>query len=58
MIRLATAQDAERLFALNERFNGVDETTLDDVRTSLSGNAREIVVVAEEDGSLAGFVCV
>lgn len=57
-IRLATPQDSEQLYLLNEKFNGKDETTLDNIKESLSKNHQEIVVVAEEKNILAGFVCV
>jgi hypothetical protein len=58
MIRLATADDAEQLFLLNEQFNGKNETILDNIKESLSNNKQELVVVAEESGILIGFVCV
>ncbi|MCH5265836.1 MAG: GNAT family N-acetyltransferase [Lachnospiraceae bacterium] len=58
MIRLATLEDAEQLFSLNEKFNGKDETELDKLKDSLSNNEQEVIVVAEEDNILVGFVCV
>lgn len=58
MIRLADVHDAEQLFELNEQFNGKDETTLKEIKQSLLNNQQEIVVVAEKNGILAGFVCV
>lgn len=58
MIRLATADDAEQLFLLNEQFNGKNETILENIKESLSNNKQEFVVVAEESGILMGFVCV
>lgn len=58
MIRLATAEDAEQLFLLNEQFNGKDETILENIKESLSNNKHEFVVVAEESGILVGFVCI
>lgn len=58
MIRLATEKDAEQLLLLNEAFNGKGLTTSDDIKESLSHNLREVVVVAEEKGIVAGFVCV
>ena len=36
-IRLATPQDSEQLYLLNEKFNGKDETTLDNIEL-LTGN--------------------
>lgn len=58
MIRLATEKDAEQLLLLNEAFNGKGLTTPDDIKQSLSQNPREVVVVAEEGETVAGFVCV
>ncbi len=58
MIRLATVNDAEQLDILNDEFNGREETTLDSIRNSLLNNKQEIVVVADEDDILVGFVCV
>lgn len=58
MIRLATVEDAEQLFALNEKFNGKGETDLDTLKAALCEHPQEVIVVAEENGALAGFVCV
>ena len=58
MVRLATIEDAEQLGRLNEDFNGEGETTLEAIRDSLANNSQEIVIVDEEMGKLAGFVCV
>lgn len=58
MIRLATVEDAEQLFLLNEQFNGKDETNIDNIKESLLNNKQELVVVAEESGILVGFVCI
>jgi len=58
MIRLAVPEDAQQLYQLNEEFNGEDETTLDNIKKSLADNGQEIVIVAEEKGILAGFICV
>lgn len=57
MVRLATGKDAPQLEALNNAFNGkgVDHAFIEN---SLLHNKQEIVVVDEEDGMLAGFVCV
>ncbi len=57
MIRLATVNDVEQLRRLNEEFNG-EETTIESIRESLRNNPREVVIVAEEDVTLVGFVCV
>ncbi|MGN0534929.1 MAG: GNAT family N-acetyltransferase [Eubacterium sp.] len=58
MIRLASFDDAEQLLVLNEQFNGKGETTLEEIKNSLSNNSQEIIVVAEEENLLVGFVCV
>ena len=58
MIRLATVEDSEQLFYLNEKFNGKDVTTLDNLKESLLNNQQEIIVVAEENSVLVGFVCI
>lgn len=58
MIRKAMVKDAEQLSALNEEFNGEGETTIENIRNSLANNPQEVVIVTEEDGILAGFVCV
>ena len=58
MIRLANINDAQQLFALNEAFNGKDETSLRRIKQSISDNLQEIVVVAQEGNVLVGFVCV
>lgn len=58
MIRLATVEDSEQLFCLNEKFNGKSETTLNNLKESLSNNQQEVIVVAEENSVLVGFVCV
>lgn len=58
MIRIADIKDAEQLFILNERFNGKGETTLSEIKTSLLSNNQEIVIVAEENNILVGFICV
>lgn len=58
MVRIATAQDAEQLEKLNNKFNGEGETTLENIKESLLNNQQEIVVVDEADGFLTGFVCI
>ena len=58
MIRIATVNDAEQLFILNDEFNGEGETRIDNIRNSLMDNMQEVVIVAEEEDVLAGFVCV
>lgn len=58
MIRKATISDAEQLSILNDEFNGKGETTIENIRNSLVNNQQEVVIVADENGVLAGFVCI
>ncbi len=58
MIRLATDNDATQLDILNCEFNGEGETSLENIIHSLKNNKQEVVVVAEADGMLVGFICV
>lgn len=58
MVRIATVRDAEQLSVLNDEFNGKDETTIDNIRNSIINNKQEVVIVADENGVLVGFVCV
>lgn len=58
MIRKATANDAEQLEILNNEFNGKGETNIENIRNSLINNPQEVVIVADEDNKLVGFVCV
>ncbi|MBR4049003.1 MAG: GNAT family N-acetyltransferase [Clostridia bacterium] len=58
MVRKATVSDAEQLGILNDEFNGKGETTVENIRESLLNNQQEIVIVDDENGVLAGFVCV
>lgn len=58
MIRIATVNDAEQLNILNNEFNGEGETSIANIRNSLMHNKQEVVIVAEEDNLLVGFVCV
>ena len=58
MVRIATVNDAEQLNILNNEFNGEGETGIGNIRNSLMHNKQEVVIVAEEDDMLVGFVCV
>ena len=58
MIRIATVNDAEQLSVLNDEFNGEGETCIDNIRNSLINNKQEVVIVADENDMLVGFVCV
>ena len=57
MVRIANGNDAEQLKRLNGEFNG-EETTIESIRESLINNQQEVVIVAQEDNVLVGFVCV
>ena len=58
MVRIAAVNDAEQLSILNDEFNGEGEISIDNIRTSLMNNKQEVVIVADEDDLLVGFVCV
>ena len=58
MIRIATEDDANQLDLLNNEFNGQGNTSKDCIRDSILNNKQEVVIVAQEDESLVGFVCV
>lgn len=58
MVRKVTANDAEQLEILNNEFNGKGETNIENIRSSLINNPQEVVIVADEDNKLVGFVCV
>ena len=49
---------AEQLSVLNDDFNGKGETTIESITDSLINNRQEIVIVADENDVLVGFVCV
>ena len=56
-IRLACAADARALCALNRAFNGEGVAGAEEVAESLCKNEKEIVVVAQKDGQIVGFLC-
>ncbi len=58
VIRLAEPGDAAQLYGLNERFNGPSGSTVELMARSLRENTQELVIVADLEGILAGFVCV
>ncbi len=45
MVRIATEQDAAQLQMLNNEFNGEGETTLENIRASLTANRQEVVII-------------
>lgn len=58
LFRLATPEDVDELCRLNALFNGPNENTVEYARECLESNPQEVVVVAETEGHLVGFVCV
>ena len=58
MIRIATVDDVDQLDLLNTEFNGQGNTSIDCIRDSILNNKQEVVIVAQENEVLAGFVCV
>jgi len=56
-VRLAAPEDAEQLAEMNREFNGEGLNDVEGIRGCLENNSQEIVVVAEEEGELAGFLC-
>ncbi len=58
MTRLATYEDAEQLEVLNNEFNGEGETSLENIKSSLTHNTQEFVVVEQIEDELVGFICV
>ncbi|MBQ8264309.1 MAG: GNAT family N-acetyltransferase [Oscillospiraceae bacterium] len=57
VVRCAGVSDAEQLEQLNNNFNGAGQTSFENIIASLENRDREVVIVAEEEGVLAGFVC-
>lgn len=51
------SNDAEQLNILNNEFNG-EGASIDNIGNSLVSNKQEVVIVADEDDILVGFVCV
>ena len=58
IIRLAQSSDAFELKNLNDLFNDEDDTTLDELETSLRENNQEIVVCAEIESMIIGVCCI
>ena len=56
-IRLAEIFDVPELNKLNILFNGEGCSSIKIIEESLKNNAREIVVVADEEDRLVGFCC-
>ena len=55
MVRIATVNDAEQLNILNNEFNG-EGASIDNIGNSLVSNKQEVVIVADDDDILVGFV--
>ena len=58
VIRLAKASDAARLKDLNDLFNDLDDTTLNELETSLRENNKEIIICADIGTAIIGVCCV
>ena len=58
IIRLAQVSDANKLKNLNDLFNEVDDTTLNDLETSLRENKDEIIICADIGTALVGICCI
>ncbi|HKM35368.1 MAG TPA: GNAT family N-acetyltransferase [Lachnospiraceae bacterium] len=58
MVRLAILDDVEQLDILNSEFNGKGETTLENIKDSILNNQQEVVIVADENTLLVGFMCI
>ncbi|MCL2866896.1 MAG: GNAT family N-acetyltransferase [Clostridia bacterium] len=54
---MARGADAPELLKLNDLFNGGGCNTVETVAESLEGNGREMVYVAADGKTLAGFCC-
>lgn len=55
-VRLATADDAEELSRLNQRFNGGERRPAEAIAASM-GKSGERIAVATLNGSVVGFAC-
>lgn len=55
-VRRCRPEDAQRLGELNRAFNGTESTVCAKVVPDRAGQ-REVILVAELDGNLAGFAC-
>ena len=58
IIRLAQVSDAKKLKDFNDLFNDEDDTTLNELETSLRENKDEIIVCAEIGTSIVGVLCI
>ena len=58
IIRLAHVSDASKLKDLNDIFNDLDDTTLEELETSLRENKDEIIVCADIGTAIVGVCCI
>ena len=58
IIRLAKVSDANKLKDFNDLFNDKDDTTLDELETSLRENKDEIIVCADIGTAIVGICCI
>ena len=58
IIRLAQVSDAKKLKDLNDLFNDKDDTTLNELETSLRENKNEIIVCADIGTAIVGVCCI
>ena len=56
-LRIATEVDIDKLFEMNEEFNGKNCTTKELLRKSIIANEQEVVCIAYAEGVAAGFIC-
>ena len=58
IIRLAQVSDAKKLKDLNDLFNDKDDTTFNELETSLRENKDEIIVCADIGTAIVGVCCI
>jgi len=58
IIRLAQVSDANKLKDFNDLFNDKDDTTLNELETSLRENKDEIIVCADIGTAIVGVCCI
>ena len=58
IIRLAQVSDAKKLKDLNDIFNDEDDTTLNELETSLRENKDEIIICADIGTAIVGICCI
>ena len=58
IIRLARVSDANKLKDFNDLFNDKDDTTLNELETSLRENKDEIIICADIGTAIVGLCCI